>query len=145
MSIQSILWPVFIQIALVYGLSFMLVRARLVALKHGEAKIKDVAATTQAWPQRAKNIGAAFDNQFQMPVLFCVLVILALITRKADLLFVIMEWVFVILRVLQAYIHTTSNVLIWRFRFFVSGTLLLFAMWIIFALRILNAPAVVTL
>jgi hypothetical protein len=142
MSIQLILLPVFVQIALTAGLGFWLVRARIGTFKRGEAKMAAVAASTEAWPQPVKNIGAAYDNQFQLPVLLYVLVILALITRKADFLFVIMEWIFIILRISQAYVHTTSNALIWRFRFFVTGAVLLTLMWVIFAVHILAAPAV---
>lgn len=142
MSIQLILLPVFAQIALTAGLGFWLVQARIGALKRGETKMAAVALSTDAWPQPVKNIGAAYNNQFELPVLLYALVILALITRKADFLFVIMEWIFVILRISQAYIHATSKALIWRFRFFVTGAVLLTLMWVIFAFHILAAPAV---
>ena len=42
-------------------------------------------------------------------MLFYVLTILAIITRQADLLFVVLAWVFVVLRVVHAYVHVTSN------------------------------------
>ena len=40
-------------------------------------------------------VGNAWLNQFEVPVLFYVLTILALITKQADLLFVMMAWIFV--------------------------------------------------
>jgi hypothetical protein len=74
-------------------------------------------------------------------VLFYVLVALALTTRKADMLFVVMAWVFVASRLVHAAIHTTSNKLAWRFQAFVVGVLILAAMWTIFGIRIFVAEA----
>ena len=67
------------------------------------------------------------------------LVILAWITKHADLIFVVMAWIFVLLRIGHAYIHTTSNHVPTRFRIFAAGVLVLLLMWIIFAVRILLA------
>ena len=68
-----------------------------------------------------------------------VLVILAWVTRKADLLFVIMSWLFVLSRIAQAYVHVTSNRVSRRGLFFAIGALVLTIMWIIFMVRILLA------
>ena len=91
------------------------------------------------WPERPTQIANCFSNQFEIPVLFYVLVILAWITRQADLLFVVMAWIFVLSRLAHAYIHTTSNHVPTRFRVFAVGVLLLLLMWIVFAVRILLA------
>jgi hypothetical protein len=70
-------------------------------------------------------------------VLFYVLTILVIITRHADLLFVLLAWVFVVLRVVHATVHVTSNRLGQRFAVFAAAAAVLLAMWIIFAVRIL--------
>ena len=67
------------------------------------------------------------------------LVILAWVTRTADLIFVVMAWIFVLARIAHAYVHTTSNHVPTRFNVFAVGVLVLLAMWIIFAVRILIA------
>ena len=54
------------------------------------------------WPKDALAVGNAWLNQFEVPVLFYVLTILALITKQADVLFVVMAWIFVLMRLLQA-------------------------------------------
>jgi len=64
-------------------------------------------------------------------------VALALITRHADFLFVIMSWLFVLTRLVHTYIHTTSNYVRHRFNAFAAGVLILLIMWIIFAVDIL--------
>ena len=65
------------------------------------------------------------------------LVVLTLFTRKADLLFVILEWIFVLARVGHAYVHVSSNQVPRRFSVFVFGMVVLALMWLIFAVRIL--------
>lgn len=145
MDIRAILLPLFVQVGLVYALAFLLGYARFGAFKRGEADVQSVTLTTEAWPDKAKQVGYAFNNQFQMPVLFYVLVILAIMFHKADHLFILTEWVFVIARILQAGIHVTSNVIAFRGGFYVIGALVLLFMWIRFALDILSSPSFGTL
>lgn len=139
MSLQAVLLPVFIQIGLTFFLLFRMERARVGAVRRGEVRIKDIALGQNVWPEKATLVANAFHNQLQLPVLFYVLVMLAVMTQKADLIFVVMSWLFVGSRLWHAIIHTSSNHVGRRFRAFVVGTLILIAMWIIFALRILLA------
>ena len=137
MTIQMVLLPVFVQVALTFGLLFWMAGARRATLTSGQLKVRDIALGQTAWPDRPQQISNSYDSQFQIPVLFYVLVILAWITRQADLLFVVMAWIFVLSRLAHAYIHTTSNHVPTRFRAFAVGMLVLLLMWIIFAVRIL--------
>jgi hypothetical protein len=137
MSIEAILAPVFVQVALIFGLMVWMGYVRNVAIMRGEATIRDTALGQQAWPQHATQVANCFNNQFQIPMLFFALVPLAIITRKADLLFVVMAWLFVLSRAVHAYIHTTSNRVPRRFFAYLVGTVILLLMWIIFAVRIL--------
>jgi hypothetical protein len=66
-----------------------------------------------------------------------VLTILASVLRHADLLFVVMAWIFVLLRLAHAYVHVTSNRVQARGTVWVAGALVLLIMWVIFAVRIL--------
>ena len=139
MTIQMVLLPVFVQVALTFGLLFWMAYARTSSISRGETKIRDIALGQSVWPGRAQQISNCYDSQFALPLLFYVLVILAWITKHADLIFVVMAWLFVLLRLLHAYIHTTSNHVPTRFRAFAAGMFVLLLMWIIFAVRILLA------
>ena len=86
---------------------------------------------------RLQKIGNCFQNQFELPVLFYLLVMLAIMTHKDDLLFVILSWVFVASRLGHAFIHTGSNVVRVRGAVYGVGLVVLIAMWIIFAVRVL--------
>ena len=137
MTIQMVLLPVFVQVALTFGLLFWMAYTRRTSLSRGELKVRDIALGQSAWPARATQASNSFDSQFQIPVLFYVLVILAWITKQADLLFVVMAWIFVLSRLAHAYIHTTSNNVSTRFNIFALGMMVLLIMWVIFAVRIL--------
>jgi hypothetical protein len=137
MTIQMVLLPVFVQVALTFGLLFWMAWARTGSISRGETKMGDIALGQSAWPAKPTQISNCYDSQFQIPLLFYVLVILAWITRHADLIFVVMAWIFVLLRIAHAYIHTISNHVPTRFRAFAAGVAVLLIMWIIFAVRIL--------
>ena len=134
-----VLLPVFVQVALTFALLVWMGRARMSSVRRGETKVRDIALRQPAWPAQATQISNCFDSQLQLPLLFYVLVILAWVTRQADLVFVVMAWIFVLARLAHAYVHTTSNHVPTRFWVFAVGMLVLLLMWIIFALRILAA------
>jgi hypothetical protein len=139
MSFQAILLPLFVQVGLTFALLIWMGTRRLRALNAGKLEIDDIALGEPRWPARETQGANAFNNQFQVPVLFYVLVILALVTRKADLLFVVMAWIFVAFRIVHALIHTSTNDVRQRFTAFLAGVIILMAMWIVFAARILAA------
>ncbi len=137
MAIQFVLLPLFVQVALTFVLIFWTARARIAAIRSGQAKIKDTALGQQNWPARPTQIANSYNSQFQIPVLFYALTILAIVTRHADMLFVVMSWLFVITRIIHAYIHTTTNYVPHRFNAIAAGVFILLAMWVIYAVRMI--------
>lgn len=136
MSVQMVLLPVFVLIALTFALLFWMGAARRNALASGQAKVRDVALNQPNWPEHPTKVANCFSNQFEMPLLFYILVALALPLRQTDLVFVLLSWVFVVTRFAHAGIFTSSNNMQNRFLAYIAGTLVLMAMWIYFALRI---------
>src|SRR5215471_7730439 len=137
MSLQTVLLPVFVQVGLTFLLGFWMGFVRTSTIGRGEVKIRDIALGQPGWTEEGTKVGNAFRNQFELPVLFYVLVVLALFARKADLLFVIMSWIFVATRIVHAAIHTDSNRVPRRFYAYLVGAIVLLVMWIIFAVRVL--------
>ena len=137
MTIQMILGPLFVQVALTFVVGFWLGWLGSSALRRGEIQARDVALREPNWPTRTLQVRNCYQNQLELPVLFYVLTILAIITKHADLLFVAMAWIFVLSRLVHAYIHVTSNNLDWRGFWFGVGAITLAIMWIIFIVRIL--------
>jgi hypothetical protein len=115
MSVQAVLLPVFVLVALTFGLLLWTNGARQTAPARDEVKVRDI----------------------EMPLLFYVLIALALPIRHADLVIVLLSWVFVVTRFAYAGIFVTSNDAQQGSTAWFAGVLVLFAMWIYFALKIL--------
>jgi hypothetical protein len=117
MSVPMILLPVFVQVGLIFALLFLTSRGR--AQPAGASK-GEIAA------------------QLDAPVvLFFVLIALAMPLRHADLIIVMLSWIFVVTRFAHAGIVVTSNDGRTRSLAGLAGALVVLAMWIYFALRIL--------
>jgi hypothetical protein len=114
MSIQAVLLPVFVLVGLTFGLLL--------------------------WAGAGKSTAARDDSRMrdiEMPLLFYVLIALALPIRHADLVIVLLSWVFVVTRFAHAGIFVTSNNVRQSSMAWLAGVLVLFAMWLYFALKIL--------
>ena len=132
-----ILAPLFVQIALTFAIGFWLAALGTSAVRRGEVHPGDIALREPNWPKHTQQVRNSYQNQLELPVLFYVLTILAIVTRHADLLFVIMAWIFVLSRLAHAYVHVTSNNLARRGPLFGVGAFTLAIMWIVFMVRIL--------
>ncbi|MBS0246804.1 MAG: MAPEG family protein [Proteobacteria bacterium] len=139
MTIKMILLPVFVQVTLTLAVLIWMARSRVAAVKGKAVRVGDVALGQLNWPPRVQQISNNYHSQLQLPVLFYVLTVLAIITRQADLLFVVLAWLFVVSRLIHCYIHTTSNFMLYRFYAFATGMVILLAMWLIFAVKIILA------
>ena len=139
MSIQAVLFPLFVEVAVTFVLAFWLSALRVDAIRSGRVHPRDIALREPTWPTRVLQVGNAYHNQLELPLLFYVLTILSIITRHADLLFVLLAWVFVILRLARAYVHVTDNRVSRRGMMFFAGLIVLAVMWAIFIVRILLA------
>jgi hypothetical protein len=137
MSVPSVLLPVFVQVGLTFALLIWMVLARRTALVSRETKIRDIALGQPNWPVRATQISNCYRNQFELPVLFYVLIAIALPIRHADLVIVILSWVFVVARFVHAGVFVSSNDLGRRSTAWIASALVLLVMWVYLALWIL--------
>jgi MAPEG family protein len=118
MSVQMVLLPVFVLVGLSFALLLGMGATNARSLEAGETRLKDIA------------LGP-------LPLLFYTLIALALPIRHADLAIVLLSWVFVVTRFAHAGIFITSNNDQQRSPAWLASVLVLFAMWLYFALKIL--------
>jgi len=138
MSAEMILLPLFVEVILTFALLFWLAPLRAGDFRSGLVREEDIGLRQPNWSKPALQVQYSFSNQFELPVLFYVLTILAYITHHAGFLFVVLAWVFVIFRLLQAYVHVTNNKVRLRGMFFGISALALAIMWIVFIIQILT-------
>ena len=116
MSIQMVLLPLFVQI----GLTFALL------LWRGRASGAPDARATES-----------FYEELGVPMLFYVLIAIALPIRRTDLVIVMLSWVFVVTRFANAGLLVTASGGRQRSLAWFASVLVLLAMWLYFALKIL--------
>ena len=138
MTIRFVLLPLFVEVLLTFGLYFWMAWLRTSLIRSRAVHPRDIALREPNWPPQVLQVGNAAHNQLELPMLFYVLTILSIITRHADLIFVVLAWVFVLSRLAHAYVHTTSNDIRQRGPLFGIGLLVLLIMWVIFIVRILT-------
>ncbi len=110
--------------------------ARIPLIMRREVRMKDIALDKSNWPDRSRLVANAFENQFEMPVLFFVAVLLALYFG-ATLIEVALAWLFVVSRYVHASIHLTSNHVARRFFAYATGVVILGLLWVDLIVRLI--------
>lgn len=138
MSLPAVLLPLFVEVALTFALLFWAGARRRGDFNSGAVKPQDVALRQPNWPSRTAQVANSYSNQLELPVLFYVLTILEWVTRHAGVLFVSLAWIFVIFRLLHAYVHVTSNIVRLRGTLFGVAAVVLAIMWAIYIVQVLT-------
>jgi hypothetical protein len=128
---DAVLPPLFLQVALTLVVTALLAGFRIIpALTDREMGKAAATGRKDMFSPRAKLFADNLQNQFELPVLFYVAVLLAIITGPVSDWFVTLAWVFAVSRVVHAAIHVTVNIVILRLAFFVVGFVTLILMWL---------------
>jgi hypothetical protein len=121
-----------------------LVWIKLYADRISEMRSKRIDAqalsTVRAAAGKLENTQASdnFRNLFELPVLFYVLCIAIAVNGGSTPGLLTAAWVFVGLRALHSLIHVTYNRVMHRFLVYAASAVLLFGMWTVFLLGILE-------
>jgi hypothetical protein len=140
MTTQEILLPLFVEVILTFLLLFWLAPLRGGDFRSGVTRPEKVSLREPNWSARTLQVAYAYSNQFELPVLFYVLTILAYVTHLAGLVFVVLAWIFVLFRCLQAFVHVTSNNIRVRGAMFGVAALVLAVMWIMYIVEVMTLP-----
>jgi hypothetical protein len=130
MNQNSIFLPVLIQIMLVIALYIYLAIAKSRASQRGEVDEDRRALFDDAWPESVLKINNCIRNQFEVPVLFYVLITVLWSLGAVNILVHVVSWLFVATRIVHAYIHTGSNYVPLRRGVFSIGILILLVLTI---------------
>lgn len=141
MSQVAILYPVFVQVLLLFVVTVLMAVARGRAIRRmpGRHDNRDLAMGRAAWPDDAAKRADNYRNQFELPVLFYAVVAFALITKGADTLMIVLAWLFVLTRLAHAAIQIGPNTVRWRSTAYALGLLIVAVMWIKLALHVITA------
>lgn len=115
--------------AIALVLLFVMGAIRLPLVARGKIQVRDIALSRDPWPEQEKRVSQAFDNQFQLPVLFYLACGISLFYGSIWIEAVI-AWLFVGSRIVHATIFASSNNVMWRFPAYTLGYGILIVFWL---------------
>jgi len=128
--------PILAQIGLTFVVFVILMMRRLPAMaaaRPSKAQMQDKANLAQL-PAPARFAAENYNHQFEMPVLFYVLSLLALLTGFGGELSLALAWIYVALRVIHSVIQCSYNNVMQRFFVFAISAIVLIIMLVAMAL-----------
>jgi len=135
----ALIWPVMAQVLLTIILILWTGATRVRALRRRDVRMKDIALSSDAWPDDTRKIANNMRNQFETPVLFYVLCGVAIYVGAAGSLMTLLAWAWFISRLAHTAIHVTTNRVPQRAFVFAIGVIILMLMWLLILLRLLGA------
>ena len=132
---QHLLLPAFVQVALTVYVLMRQGQGRVRAVRSGQVKRSDVD-NKSAYSEAVQKFANNYVSQFELPVLFYVVLLFALATGSVDGVLIGLAWAFVGSRLVHSLVHTGSNRIATRFKVFVAGLVFLVGMWAWFGLRL---------
>jgi len=140
MSTNPILLPMLAMVALTFVVWVRLYLVRVREMRARRIHPQSVA-TSRKRAELLDDTTAAdnFVNLFELPVLFYLLCLVLLVLQFDNVWFVYGAWLYVILRAAHSAIQCTYNKVMHRFRVYFASSVVLIALWVGLALRVLGS------
>ncbi len=130
-------WPMAAMALATFAAWLAMGRSRLAAVRSRQVGLDDFRGDRNPeMPAAAAVATRHFANHFEVPVLFHVVCLLYLVFGAGDALAAILAWGFVGLRVAHAREHLGRNDVPVRFRLYVASTAMVWALWLVLAVRL---------
>lgn len=139
MNEKMIFLPVLIHILLTLSVFIALASAKKKALQEGGINEDRRGLFDDAWPNKVIQINNNIRNQFELPILFYILVMMLWQLGGVNSVAIVLAWLFVGSRVLHAYIHTGTNYVPLRRRIFTFGALMVLALSVLVSRALFSA------
>lgn len=130
MKTLNLVYPALALILWAFVVMVIMFLRRRRAFLDKQVRFADVAVSGERYPEPARLAASNFSNQFETPVLFYALIMLAMTVNATNYLMTALAWGFVATRVVHTLIHVGANDLRLRAIVFTIGVALLFGMWL---------------
>ena len=139
MHANAIFLPALAMVALTIAVWLRMFTTRVGEMKRERIHPQAVARSAQA-AERFSDTRAADNvrNLFELPVLFYLALVVAAMTSQVNPLTVALAWAFVALRVAHSAVQCGRNKVMHRFRAYLFGGLVLWALWGVLAFGLLR-------
>ncbi len=133
MTRDLIFWPVLAQVLLTLFVYVALIKRKIAAMRAGRVDMERRALHDDAWPDDVMQINNNIRNQFELPVLFYVLVFALWALHAVHWAALAVAVLFVLSRIVHVWIHIGSNFVPARRQAFTVGWYLLAVMALLVA------------
>ena len=135
---MQILYPIFAMFALTTFVVFRLGYVRWAAVSRRQINLR-FYKSYQSFdePEPLRVLSRHLINLFETPVIFYVVAILVYVTGQISPVLLVLAWLYVLTRFVHTVIHLTSNVVLWRFRVFGLSLMIVTAMWMVLAFKLI--------
>ena len=113
---------------------------RIPAMQQANIDVEELSRTGAPLelPPEVARVADNYNHLHEQPTIFYAVALAAHLAGAADGLSVALAWAYVALRVLHSLVQATKNVIMVRFSVFAIGSLVLFALFVRTALRVLG-------
>lgn len=130
MPTEHILYPLFVMALLTFVIGFRGFRMRVRAVRQdglnpGYFQYNRGGKPPEYMMRSEQN----YTNQFELPILFYAVGLIAYSASLVDVVTIILAWLFVLSRIMHSYTHIRFNKLMRRRRAFLAGFVTLMALW----------------
>jgi hypothetical protein len=126
----KLVYPTLALILWIFIVGVILMLRRKDAFSSGALRPEDVNVSTERYPVPARLASANFSNQFETPVLYFALIMLAMEVGASGYGMALLAWLYVATRVVHTLIHIGPNKLPLRGAVYGVGIVALFGLWI---------------
>jgi len=139
MNDPAIFLPAVAMVALTIAVVFRMFFERQRQVRSEGIQMRDIPSSSQMAARFVDTRAADnYRNLFEMPVLFYLALGVAFATSQVSPLVLGLAWGYVVFRVLHSYIHCTYNRVMHRFYAFLASNVLLWILWSVLAVGLLN-------
>ena len=130
MEVSGLVYPMAAMVLLTFVVLIAMFRSRVRAVRAGEVNAYFYKTYQgEGEPDSTLRLSQHFSNMLEAPTLFYVACVTAMVVGEAALLFHFLAWLYVVLRMAHAYIHTGRNKLRSRVRVYFASWIVLLLMW----------------
>ena len=134
---SPLIWALMAQVLLTLIVAFYTLYYRVYCYRQKHVKLSYFKHNQGDAPEKMLRCNDNLQNQFELPILFYLLVVLVLIFHYESAALIWLSWVFVASRYAHAFIHIKSNHIGYRLGSFLIGFISVIVMYVIFILNLL--------
>ena len=131
MHVLSLIYPMAALVFLTFSMMYLLLVLRVKAVRSRKVSPRYFKLNKgDDVPDNMLAVSQNYSNLFELPALFYLVCVLAIIINQRAEYFIIHAWAFVLFRYIHSYIHVTYNHILHRLAAFAVSGFILLSMWV---------------